>query len=121
MSTNGFSDRILIDYTCQTARNSGQCHVVLADQYQVRPAVDALNNAALFGKRMEIMTLDNLDFGGRLGPWPKIGTERGWYASRVPSIWNAKFRKVGQDYPRDLFAPLRERRRVILRIFLRPA
>ena len=39
---------------------------------------------------------------------------RGWFASQDPSIWQANFREPLFTYPKNLFAPLRESRRMIL-------
>jgi hypothetical protein len=83
---------------------------VLVDPAQAEQAMSLLNHAPLFNGILELgVVLDTL---------PEVpyvwGHNRGWYASKNPSIWQAKLREPLWTPPKDLFAPLRESRRVVI-------
>jgi hypothetical protein len=95
--------------TRHQGRNGGICEVVLADPQQATAAVIELDNASLFDRRIELDILS--------ATWEQhraFGLERGWYASGNTSIWHARLREPLWSYPKDLFAPVREYRRVIV-------
>lgn len=82
----------------------------------MRPAVEELNDQYLFDGRLEVSAVGThrkLGHSAQIGHSARIGLERGWYASRSPSVYDIKLREPRWEYPKALFAPLRESRRII--------
>lgn len=90
------------------------CRVVLADLSPARLALSVLQNACLFNSRISISTLESHLRRKHLDCENILGVQRGWYASNDSPWQDAKLRQPHWTYPSDLFAPLRESRRLIL-------
>ncbi|KAF2823562.1 hypothetical protein CC86DRAFT_372496 [Ophiobolus disseminans] len=114
---SGFTvDRVWINYNSMTGHNPGQCIVMLACTSEVEPAMVTLHDAYLFNRRIRIQRLTGYDPDLAYS----IGIERGWFASEDLSIWQARLREPVTTYPSDIFAALRESRRVTVENLPRP-
>ncbi|KAF2830208.1 hypothetical protein CC86DRAFT_181974 [Ophiobolus disseminans] len=104
-------DRIVMRFEPQTGPNAGHCHVVLRKASHATASITELRIAPLFSRRIRIepCALEIPPSQHRL-----IDLRGGWYTSDQPSPYHAMIRPSLWIYPEDVFAPVREGRRVSL-------
>jgi hypothetical protein len=95
-----------------TGFNRGSCFVLLRDPGDVSASATELHDAAVFNRRIKLRGLR--DPSEELQDEEYIDLCRGWYASPSSDVYDANMRMSLVVYPPDLFAPVREGRRVAI-------
>jgi len=113
MKLTAVSERVWIEHDPTSGYNTQQCDVTLARSEDVEPAIATLNKAVVFDRRISIARRTEEHHVG-IDRRFRVGFQRGWFASRDPDILRARLREPLLAYPFNLFAPLRESRRVVL-------
>jgi hypothetical protein len=90
-----------------TGSNKRYCYVVLCDVESIDVAISELNGASLFNAKVLVTKYGRFD---KLHTRPNLNW--GWFASADPDPGNADVRGVLTEPPVDMFAPLREQRRM---------
>ena len=102
--------RVIMLYDKSSGHNMTTATVILADDDQAKVAVRDLNDAPLFDTRITVSFLTPKEMEQRPGSYKNLYW--GWTASRDPDRKNANLRSPQLEYPKDIFRPIREGRRI---------
>lgn len=92
---------------------SKQCHVNLLHSDLAKHAVTVLDKASVLDRRVRLGIMMEERLIDTKYRSCRINLESGWFASQDPVIFQANMRKPLTTYHYNLFAPLRESRRVV--------
>jgi hypothetical protein len=92
------------------------CGVVLRHSGQVAASIAELQGAAMFDRKIRIWAVDKI--APRITPEGdrrfRLDLRNGWHATQDPRLLHVRIREHCMTYPSDVFAPLREGRRLAL-------
>jgi hypothetical protein len=99
-------------YDRMTGWNSENCFVILRDCASVAPALLELHKAPLFDRRLQMEAVEGLRSQILSKDYQLVDLRRGWFANDQPDLQLVRIREPLMACPNDLFAPLRESRRL---------
>jgi hypothetical protein len=100
-------DHIVMTHALGTSTNHIFCFVVLSDVGSIDVAISELNGAPLFDRRVTVEMYHPPSKNAH-----KLDLTWGWHASTDSDPYNADVRGVATEPHMDIFAPVREQRRI---------
>jgi hypothetical protein len=97
-----------MSFTAERGHNRKACEVVMHDEATASAAIKELNGASLFDSKLEM----SIKRQKRGQPERRPFLSTGWEASDRPEVGLAFLREPLLEPPKDLFAPVREGRRI---------
>jgi hypothetical protein len=107
-------------YDLQTGFNPRNCHVILRTPGMVAQAIEELQSAPLFDGKVRLEATSEHPSGQMEDYSLQVDHRYGWHASKSPNPKQANIRQPSTTYPTDLFAPLRQSRRLVMDNFPPP-
>jgi len=101
-----------MSYDRSKGHSESPAFVVCRDKASALAAVSELDGAALFNQRLTLTSNPPI-----LVPSKLVYMRYGWFASTSPDYGKVETRGPSLEYPKDVFAPLREQRTVIFANF----